>query len=90
MNKGGLRMETILVSTARKSEVVHPVRTEAQRETVRKITGSSEFDFALGNPFTKEVSDFTGTFSFLYVTKDGKLHLARISPTGRITKSCEA
>ena len=80
-------MKTILVSNLYKQEAVHSVRTKAQRETVQKIVENLEFDFACGNPFKKEVGDFTGTFYFLYYTKGGKLHLVKISPTGRITKN---
>jgi len=84
-------MQTILVSKTHRSEVVHSVHTKAQRETVQKITESPEFDFACGNPFKKEVGVHCHcTFSFLYFTKDKNLHLANISPTGRITKRVTA
>jgi len=89
ITKGGLKMKAILVSNLHTKEVVHLVRTRIQRETVQKITESSKFDFACGNPFKKEIGDFVGSFNFLYYTKDKKLHLVRITPIGGITKNYE-
>ena len=83
-------MKTIPVSNLHIQKVIHPVRTEAQREIVMKIAESPEFDFACGNPLRKEVGDFTGTFCFLYYTKNKRIHSARISPTGKVTKNYEA
>ena len=77
----------MLISVGNKYETAQmfEVRTKEQREVVKGIVQSPEFDFACSNPFEEGIT-YQGTFVFLYFTKDGKLNLVRISPTGRITK----
>jgi len=79
-------MNTILVSNKHLKEKVFPVRTKAQRDTALEITQRPNFDFACGNPFKEEVGDYVGTFCFTFYTTDKRLHVVKITPTGRITK----
>ena len=60
-------------------------RTQAQLEAVESLL--PEVDFVCGNPFEGEFADseYNCSFAFLFRGIDGKLHLANITPTGRIT-----
>jgi hypothetical protein len=64
-------------------------RTAKQFEAVRQIVQAEDFQFSCHSKvFDIEwVSNtkFRGTFVLLYYTKDKKLNVKRISPTGRIT-----
>jgi hypothetical protein len=74
---------TIRVGNTYQEEVmVETVRTPEQHAAVQKIMAQPDFDFACGNPFTEEVGDYTGPFTFTYYTKDERLRWVRIGKWG--------
>ena len=58
-------------------------RTQAQFEAVKKLV--PEIDFSCNNPFKADSlgEEYICTFAFIYYS-GGELHLANITPTGRI------
>lgn len=55
------------------------VRRPEQHARVKEIIGAADFDFACSNPFTHDVGDYTGRFTFIWYTVDGKIHFERIA-----------
>ncbi len=79
-------LTTLVVGRLREAEDVVPVRDVRQRARVAEIAAASDFAYAVGNPFTAEVGDYTGPFMFLYYTKNGDMHGKRIGRTGRVLR----
>lgn len=81
---------TIPVGTTHTPEPTAPVRTPAQRATVKTIV-EDDFAFACGNPLTAEVpATYTGPFYFTWYSTSGTLHCARIAKNGRILRAWAA
>lgn len=81
-----LSLTTIPVGRYYEPSPVAEVRTAGQRCRVAAIVADPEFDSACNNPFTPEVGTYTGAFSFVYYTKDGRIHNVRIGKNGNILR----
>jgi len=63
----------------------HHNRSPEQFQAIQKLVAQDNFDFAVfSNPFTSDFKVYTGPFVFMYYTKDGILHAARIGKRGNV------
>lgn len=81
-----LSLTTIPVGRNHELSPVAEVRTAGQRCRVAAIVASPDFDSACNNPFTPGVGSYTGAFSFVYYTKDGRIHNVRIGKNGNVIR----